>query len=581
MEILIDGSHLDIYDKGISYRYDSLRFADAIADTYSTDIELPRTKNNVAILGAYGELDRGQLFGKRIDATIMIEQQYDGYIQVTRTTDSIIYATAFLSYIPSKLVDVDIHKMLCVDHYDGNASMTWDGSINSYSLTINDYELKIYNDGVKGMDNGTNYHQYSTSVALDSMLQAIGSYLGITINAPATEDANHRNYLIGLGNRLDPRSKYMLTFNTDTPLLTYYKPVYVKESGQSVFAEYDHNTNDGIVVNRACTLGMDCDFRCNSSFNLAVYKNGNLLTSNNSTSVGGYHTVSLTNVNINGLADGDAITFRAKSNLTNPPANCVVGGAVALKCLSTYLTQEDYNVRAKFVHRTNYHPTFAYVKTDGTAVSVATTIADGDTFCKTYVYGSFAGLTLKDLLTSICWATDTKVQMSGNTLSFVSATQSKTISADLESCAYADSHLYKSNNVVTPDGESTPLFTLTNDYLEDEGTVHESCIYRSINAPFKIKQWGITIDNILPTFYQRIEQGVGIGVCSSGSGQFTNVISTYLGMSNIAKCLMVKGKTFDAISGYDYLDIDGHRYMLVGYDYDVDSQQYNFEAFEI
>ena len=581
MEILIDGSPLDIYDKGISYRYDSLRFADAIADTYSTDIELPRTKNNVSILGAYGELDRGQLFGKRIDATIMIEQQYDGYIQVTRTTDSIIYATAFLSYIPSKLVDVDIHKLLCYDHYYSAASMVWDGSINSYELTIPNYTIKIYNDGVKGMDNGTNFHQYSTSVALDAMLQAIGSNLGITINAPATEDANHRNYLIGLGNRLDPRCEYMLIYNSNSPLTTSDQPLYVQEAGQSVFADYDHNTNTGIVVNRDCSLRLDIDFRCNSSFNLSVMVNGSLKTSNVSINAGTYHYINLSNINLNGLTDGDVITFVAKSTMTTPPNFCVLGGAVGLRCGASYLTQDDYNVQAKFVHRTNYKPTYFYKTTAGVDVSVPNNITLGTTFCKTYVYGSFAGLTLKDLLTSICWATDTKVQMSGNTLSFVSATQSKTISADLESCAYADSHLYKSNNVVTPDGESTPLFTLTNDYLEDEGTIHESCIYRSINSPFKIKQWGITIDNILPTFYQRIEQGVGIGVCSTGSGQFTNVISSYLGMSNIAKCLMVKGKTFDAISGYDYLDIDGHRYMLVGYDYDVDTQQYNFEAFEI
>lgn len=96
--IFLENGELDVYQQDIETSWVAARFASGIRDAYTNDITIPKTHNNVELLGASGLLDSpNQLYGSRLSpASLSINgEPMDVYIQVVEVTDDEITICCF------------------------------------------------------------------------------------------------------------------------------------------------------------------------------------------------------------------------------------------------------------------------------------------------------------------------------------------------------------------------------------------------------------------------------------------------------------------------------------------------------
>ena len=179
MEIRIGGRLLDIEPQEITMQWRSFVFADAIGDQYSTDITLPRTDNNTAILQPFGVLDGVTQFNRRIPCAVSIDiVGVDGYLQVSALTKYELTATLWLSPLNYELVDKKIRDII----HDANYIRPWD-LIAPTSLTsghANGLQRSYFYDTAG---------QYALpwSLRYSEFMSALSSATGVTLNMPFSE----------------------------------------------------------------------------------------------------------------------------------------------------------------------------------------------------------------------------------------------------------------------------------------------------------------------------------------------------------------------------------------------------------
>ena len=67
MELYINGKQVHICNGDVVLNWANIRWSDdAVGDQWSTEIELPNDEWNISLLDAYGLLDRGAIFNKRV-----------------------------------------------------------------------------------------------------------------------------------------------------------------------------------------------------------------------------------------------------------------------------------------------------------------------------------------------------------------------------------------------------------------------------------------------------------------------------------------------------------------------------------
>lgn len=123
IEIRVGGRLLDIEPQEVTMQWRSYVFADAIGDQFSTDITLPRTEENTAILQPYGVLDGVTQFNKRVPCAVSIDVVgVDGYLQISALTKTAMSATLWLSPVPYELIDKRIKDII----HDQSYVREWD-----------------------------------------------------------------------------------------------------------------------------------------------------------------------------------------------------------------------------------------------------------------------------------------------------------------------------------------------------------------------------------------------------------------------------------------------------------------------
>lgn len=179
MEIRINGKLLDIIPQEMSISWKSFVFADAIGDQYTTDIELPRTENNSAILQPFGVLDGFNHFQQRIRCAVSIDLVgCDGYLQISSLKRDTITAALFLSPLPYDLIDRKIRDII----HNTNYIREWDASAPTSYLSGHGAGLQR-----SYFTNAGGAFILPWSLRLSEFLSALSSATGVAMNFPFTE----------------------------------------------------------------------------------------------------------------------------------------------------------------------------------------------------------------------------------------------------------------------------------------------------------------------------------------------------------------------------------------------------------
>ena len=145
--ISVAGGMLDVPQQEVVRSFSTMRFSDAIPSQFTTDIELPRTAHNVALLGAYGELDRGQLFGEKIPCFISSDMlNVQGCLTVDRLTADAITCTVFFGTLPTELLDVKIRDLIGDDSYTTLDMVSYANGHDSSERSVGKYNF--YDSGL-------------------------------------------------------------------------------------------------------------------------------------------------------------------------------------------------------------------------------------------------------------------------------------------------------------------------------------------------------------------------------------------------------------------------------------------------
>lgn len=241
MEIRIGGRLLDIEPQEITMQWRSYVFADAIGDQFSTDITLPRTQNNTAILKPFGVLDGVTTYNRRIPCAVSIDiVGTDGYLQVSALGKSEIRATLWLSPFPYSLVDKKIKDII----HDQSYVREWD--LKSPTSFVSGHgsglQRSLFIDGAQ---------QYALpwSLRYSEFLSALSTATGVTINLPLSDICR----VVAATPKVSPynslQSLYGYTDTNDTP-----NPYYMHAS-QHVCTDIESPREgvEEITITRDCT----------------------------------------------------------------------------------------------------------------------------------------------------------------------------------------------------------------------------------------------------------------------------------------------------------------------------------------
>lgn len=188
--IQIEGGSLDLYKQDISWEWTNIRFADGIRDPYSTDIDIPKTMNNMNLLGISGLLDSSsQLFGTQIKPCVLClnGEMMDVYLQVVAITDDIITICIY-----EKLISNDVRDMEINDVFIDNQSSIYRWNKNSLAEYPNAFRKYVYGT----FPYNPKYAQLHPSRQINLLIASLNSVLtdtvlpiawnGLSLNAVAT-----------------------------------------------------------------------------------------------------------------------------------------------------------------------------------------------------------------------------------------------------------------------------------------------------------------------------------------------------------------------------------------------------------
>ena len=88
MEIYINGRQLHVAKGDVTLNWSNIRFSEAVADEWSTEIELPNDPYNIDLLDCYGLLDRGPIYNHKVDCSVLIDDiAKDGELEDFKVND--------------------------------------------------------------------------------------------------------------------------------------------------------------------------------------------------------------------------------------------------------------------------------------------------------------------------------------------------------------------------------------------------------------------------------------------------------------------------------------------------------------
>ena len=600
MIIRLSGGALDISDENVGISWESIRFSEGISDAFTSDIVIPATSENIRILNASGLLDSpNQKFGDYITpATLSMSGMppMDVRLQVTGVTDDEINVTLYEATIPTEFYDKKL-----TDIFTDTQDTIWVWSTNTYGNEPAWFKPYYY-----GMSYSGWRAQYHPVKKLNSIIDDINTTSGYTL--PHTDD-----------DLFMMASKKFVCPQNPTQVVEWFRSTgtdFNLVGGQHVVNDVegvDNNTKvmEGgttqIKFNRHCNAHIRFwwSFRVTASaptHRVTVYKNGDFLTSFALSTAYWLHDMGVGTTIDTTFEAGDVLTMTCPETL-GLKANDVF-------MLATYndyeIDENDYGT--ELLYRGN-HPALHWFPTNNLADAenmwfdyrTWTKEVGVDSISHETVYRSiflpYLGFTyfgywanvpeisVKDLLYGLCFYMNKKVRTQNYNVEFVDPDTAVEIEGIVTDKQPVSDKLGRTNIIKWLGDDPNPLrIEFNNRFLSDSVTLHESpfayvggqnnpigTIPRAVVPQYKLEQdsngdWQVK--------YDEVEGLVLVRYATDRWGRYymgQPASLTDLGIGKLNTVMQCTIETFSNVFGYDYVYLDGRKYMVISGDRDAET----------
>ena len=582
IQISVAGGMLDVPQQEVNRSFSTMRFSDAIPSQFTTDIELPRTAHNVALLGAYGELDRGQLFGEKIPCFIASDLlNVQGCLTVDRLTADTITCTVFFGTLPTEMLDVKIRDLIGDDSYTTLDMVSYANGHDSSERSVGKYNF--YDSGLalrSGYSlNVPPYDDYGVpimpAIKVDYLLQLIGAKIGCTMPFFGRKWYIVAKQLVGTRN-VPAVSVYGITGDNlhqgvfdDTPKSECPQTgITITQTGYDISVKTDQDCTVEILIGGIIQEIYDYPYPLLPLIHITGHGEGYI------DYVGGVYN--------NGVSyqfaatAGQTYTWHIFANIY--VAKAVL--AVKARTIGQQIGEEDEHepIDVKILGRYGEH-NLCYPNVSDCYIGTIACLGD---------------LSVKDLLTALCWQTGQRLIMDGNTLSLRPATLTKTLrNATMVAFEPVFDQLGRHTLLKRTDGQRWD-YVIENSLLADEMVLQDIPVYsdgmttpraaqqprRRLVAPVyefewntEEQQWDISAGDI---------DGIIIGELDTTNWWLQPLgAPSWLGVDHLGKVALTTWQTYEDVSECDYVYIFGHQYMLVDGTVDEESGLCEFRALEV
>lgn len=623
MEIYIKGKQLHIIKGDVTLNWSNIRFSEAVADEWSTEIELANDQYNIDLLDCYGLLDRGAIYNHKVICSVLVDDiAKDGYLQILSIDETTIKARAYIISIPYEILDKKVS-----DYYPHNdVVFRWD-RFSPITTNIAGVDIGIIPYTYTETDFYSNIlAQWHSSVNVQKILQNIENAENITLPA-----VYNTLYQLSARKKVCPSNTHqvfqiMKEFSSqidEMPLEMAGGQHITNDFSSSWsyadfkwlpdFSNWDYQmTNfrwlencekkDRITFNRDCTahitiyaVATDGGASIQPKRNNAQLRPWRFVPNFNSS------TWTLNDIKLYDFTEDfhkDDV-FELKFWGEDPLDTNRMLISMVIDYEDYEWNEEDYNVDLIYIPAPFL---IWYAWTSGGVTTYDnihnfTGTGDGTHGAADYSYSYFGAytnlerdLTVRDYLTSLCWIHNQKLKLDKNELIFQSANQQKVINANLTQIDPATDKLGQTNTIGYSKLEDSTVFSIDNEFLETEKTLHENSFYSadvipqysyemtySENANSEGEHWVTDINVNFEEFDAVIMSAV------DENGRYTLKKAPEIagfGLPAMTNAQTITGKTLEDISSLDYLSIDGHKYMVVEGNMDLNTYISEFTAIQ-
>lgn len=585
LQIQVNGKELDVIDQELSLSWENIRFSQAIPDIYSTDCELPATPRNIEALGCYNLMERPQQYGQKIPAFITTEHGTQaGSITIDEVREDSITCTIYMGTLEGDVIDKPINQLV---GDDGATTIPFGGTASrTPTTTITSVGKYLFWQSEEGRYMATPQYQNAPiigSIHVDYLLSRIGSAIGWTL--PAFDNGFVNTFLTAMGRKRVRNTPYTAVCNV---LTVYVKDTPVQglsctwSSGGSYTAICD------ITSDENCTLMLELTCYYTVQTTTVVVTEAGGITHTYNMTAGASYTQNYNSLTLAVTANSTTRIRATTTSTINPPylaIRATTAGQVAKNTDNP--PDQEY---------------WADVVTDPTNMIVTPFP------CWEYqgIIGNLAEITLRDLLTGLCWLFGYRLDIDANnkvvavsTADNIANLQDKaTITAMRPNCDKVGKH-----NLIKWGGDErkgTDYANTGSDLLADEVTLYESpftgvderkgtdnnnVAYYAMYAPAWKQQkdeqdnWTLDVENEdwLPvsaiTTAHSAEWGAP-NLTQTPQQQLwaysygLDVLATHSLEVEVETYEQVDTATHKPISAADYIIVDGHRIMVIEGEYD-------------
>ena len=641
MEIYINGEQLDIYKgQDVELNWNNIRFSDAVADEWSTDVEFPNNERNITLLEAYGLLDRGAIFNTQVPCSLVISDiGYDAYLHVTEFTKDTITASAYILSIPYTLYDKEISEYFPVD--DETTIFRWDretpietqSGANDVDIYRYDYNDSYYSDINAQLHPSIRGRKIIEAIenAENVTLPTINNDLFFVTPKKVVCPQNKIQCFMGRWKDNAP-SSYPLNLvggqhiTNDFKTSWSYKDFIWNQSYtdwnlvDTYLNQMNSANQDTITFNRSCSCRIWVYGNTNrATWNVHVYKNSEDLTSGY---IGGTNLYRIPNGsgdnppvwNVNDclavylsyvtFSKDDKLTFKLGVS-SGAALNTTANVSILIEYISYDITDDDYEEELEY-YPMQFGLGYSWLNGVGTVSNDGFRYTTGDGFGTNgfldhsmCYYGAWANMnscSVREFVSNMCWIHDRKLQLDKYSLTFTDAYTTNEIDGNITKIMTTTDKLGQRNEIGYTDDYTPVWWKVTNDFLEEKKTIYQSIFTTSMY------KYGIaTIEQY--TFTNKMAEPTSSGQASVEDidvkmedfdfilFRLANNNSVYqlekapdltdFGLTDIESTVCVDIETYDNCKDKDYIYLDGHKYLVIKGSLDVTSGLNKLECIEI
>lgn len=600
IKIQLGERFLDTYAKEqVELSWDGFRFMKALRAGYTNDLKIPKTSNNLDILGAVGLLDsQTQMFGtKTVRGILQLEVRVlPVFIQVCSVDKNEIGICIYEDCFPEYFKDKNFRYYL----KDTPATiLEWNQNSRSlYSQYFKDYNY--------GMPYDVRYAQYHPIIKINTLINAINTASGYDM--PTVYETWY-----GMATR-----KKVCPQNTKQVIegrLNSEDGVMQMSGGQHITNDMDIHHGDGqnaIEFNRSCRFQFNMhlawkrtgnnDFSCN--FYIWHEKVGesiiplDIIICNANTYRNGIEIIARSY----NITAGDKIHF-GFSTASNIDASFIMDATV-----SNYaITDDDYDNDLSYNYRL---PRLIYWNYENSSIVEKTKYWDGSSFTLTYrkiggpsgtmtiatdrrslsyfgIYTNLPNIGICDFYYSLQWVYGKKLSFDHQKkVSWADVNTSKVIDGYISEIRPKSDKLGQKNYIKFKDVE-TPILvsTINNEWLSKEATLHDS----KFSRPEEISDYNCKIAQYSNPDYDAESQEYKVDFNEIDSFVILrNFIPQGAISSTFLSCIPVEKMDLDKLTqsnevtittftpqlrDVDIIFLDGRKYFIVSCKTDLDTQR--------